>query len=189
MAQTIEGFVGSALDEAKITPLHRKVIGLIAAGYFFDVIDFTIFGSLVPYILQSSRHRSGSGRHRQRHDLRHVHRHGGSGPAQRPLRTPLHLPVQPACCSASFTILVRLRPERDAAGDLPLYCRSRPRRRAALVLRLCRRIFAEGDPRQNSRLHPLRRRRLRVADRHRDGAAWAPRYSPPIRNMSGAGFG
>ena len=53
MAQTIEGFVGSALDEAKITPLHRKVIGLIAAGYFFDVIDFTIFGSLVPYILQS----------------------------------------------------------------------------------------------------------------------------------------
>ena len=53
MAQTIEGFVGNALDEAKITPLHQKVIGLIAAGYFFDVIDFTIFGSLVPYILQS----------------------------------------------------------------------------------------------------------------------------------------
>jgi putative MFS transporter len=29
------------------------VVALIAAGYFFDVIDFTIFGSLVPYILQS----------------------------------------------------------------------------------------------------------------------------------------
>ncbi|HVV63681.1 MAG TPA: MFS transporter [Pseudolabrys sp.] len=53
MAQTIEAFVGTALDEAKISPLHRKVIALIAAGYFFDVIDFTIFGSLVPYILQS----------------------------------------------------------------------------------------------------------------------------------------
>ena len=53
MAQTIEGFVGSALDEAKISPLHRKIVALIAAGYFFDVIDFTIFGSLVPYILQS----------------------------------------------------------------------------------------------------------------------------------------
>jgi len=53
MAQTIEAFVGSALDEAKISPLHRRVIGLIAAGYFFDVIDFTIFGSLVPFILQS----------------------------------------------------------------------------------------------------------------------------------------
>ena len=53
MAQTIEGFVGNALDEAKISPLHQKVIALIAAGYFFDVIDFTIFGSLVPYILSS----------------------------------------------------------------------------------------------------------------------------------------
>jgi len=53
MAQTIEAFVGESLDEAKISPLHRRVIGLIAAGYFFDVIDFTVFGSLVPYILQS----------------------------------------------------------------------------------------------------------------------------------------
>jgi putative MFS transporter len=53
VAQTIEGFVGNALDNAKISPLHRRVIGLIAAGYFFDVIDFTVFGSLVPFILQS----------------------------------------------------------------------------------------------------------------------------------------
>src|ERR1700729_1942004 len=52
-AQTIENFVGAALDDAKISPLHRKVIGLIAAGYFFDVIDFTVFGSLVPFLLQS----------------------------------------------------------------------------------------------------------------------------------------
>ena len=42
------------MDDAKISPLHRRVIGLIAAGYFFDVIDFTVFGSLVPYILQSN---------------------------------------------------------------------------------------------------------------------------------------
>src|ERR1700722_11150367 len=53
MAQTIEGFVGQALDEAKISPLHRRVIGLIAAGYFCDVIDFTVFGSLVPFIIKS----------------------------------------------------------------------------------------------------------------------------------------
>ena len=53
MAQTIEAFVGKSLDEAKISPLHKKIVGLIAAGYFFDVIDFTIFGSMVPYILQS----------------------------------------------------------------------------------------------------------------------------------------
>ena len=53
MAQTIEGFVGNALDNAKISPLHRRIVGLIAAGYFFDVIDFTVFGSLVPFILGS----------------------------------------------------------------------------------------------------------------------------------------
>ncbi len=53
MAQTIEAFVGNALDEAKISPLHRRVVALIAAGYFFDVIDFTVFGSLVPFLLQS----------------------------------------------------------------------------------------------------------------------------------------
>src|SRR6201997_2707073 len=50
---TIENFVGAALDDAKISPLHRRIIGLIAAGYFFDVIDFTVFGSLVPFVLQS----------------------------------------------------------------------------------------------------------------------------------------
>jgi len=53
VAQTIEGYVGNALDEAKISPLHRRIVALIAAGYFFDVIDFTIFGSLVPYVLSS----------------------------------------------------------------------------------------------------------------------------------------
>jgi putative MFS transporter len=53
VAQSIEAFVGNALDNAKISPLHRRVVALIAAGYFFDVIDFTIFGSMVPYIIQS----------------------------------------------------------------------------------------------------------------------------------------
>lgn len=48
MAQTIEGFVGNALDNAKITPLHVKVVALIAAGYFFDVIDLIVLGSLIP---------------------------------------------------------------------------------------------------------------------------------------------
>jgi putative MFS transporter len=52
-AQTIEGFVNSALDDAKITPLHRRVIGLIAAGYFCDVIDYTVFGSMIPYLIKS----------------------------------------------------------------------------------------------------------------------------------------
>jgi len=53
MAQSIEAFVGNALDDAEISPLHRRVIALIAAGYFFDVIDFTILGSLIPFIIKS----------------------------------------------------------------------------------------------------------------------------------------
>ena len=53
MAQTIEGFVDTALDDARISPLHRRVIALIAAGYFCDVIDYTVYGSLVPFIIKS----------------------------------------------------------------------------------------------------------------------------------------
>jgi MFS transporter, putative metabolite:H+ symporter len=53
VAQTIEGFVGAALDDAKISPLHMRVIALIAAGYFFDVIDLIVLGSLIPDMVQS----------------------------------------------------------------------------------------------------------------------------------------
>ena len=53
MAQTIEGFVGTSLDDAKISPLHIRVIALIAAGYFFDVIDLIVLGSLIPDMVQS----------------------------------------------------------------------------------------------------------------------------------------
>src|SRR5882672_6051334 len=51
VAQTIEGFVGTSLDNAKISPLHVKVVALIAAGYFFDVIDLIVLGSLIPDML------------------------------------------------------------------------------------------------------------------------------------------
>src|SRR4249920_785921 len=53
VAQTIEGFVGASLDDAKISPLHIRVIALIAAGYFFDVIDLIVLGSLIPDMVQS----------------------------------------------------------------------------------------------------------------------------------------
>src|ERR1700692_1838739 len=51
--QTIEGYVSVSVYEAKISPLHRRVVALIAAAYFCDVIDFTIFGSMVPFIIKS----------------------------------------------------------------------------------------------------------------------------------------
>jgi MFS transporter, putative metabolite:H+ symporter len=53
VAQTIEGFVGTSLDDAKISPLHIKVVALIAAGYFFDVIDLIVLGALIPDMIQS----------------------------------------------------------------------------------------------------------------------------------------
>src|SRR5690349_3459919 len=52
-AQTIESFVGDTLDNARMGPIHWRVLALVASGYFFDVIDFTIFGALVPDLLKS----------------------------------------------------------------------------------------------------------------------------------------
>jgi MFS transporter, putative metabolite:H+ symporter len=51
--QSVEGFVNAALDDAKISPLHRRVFALIAAGYFCDVIDYIVMGSLNPYLTKS----------------------------------------------------------------------------------------------------------------------------------------
>jgi putative MFS transporter len=53
MAQTIEGFVGSSLDDAPMSPIHWRVFALIAAGYFFDVCDYVILGSLIPDMVRS----------------------------------------------------------------------------------------------------------------------------------------
>jgi putative MFS transporter len=53
MAQTIEGFVGRAMDDARMGPIHYRVFALIAAGYFFDVADYVILGSLIPDMTRS----------------------------------------------------------------------------------------------------------------------------------------
>ncbi len=53
MAQTIEGFVGTSLDDARMSPIHWRVFALIAAGYFFDVCDYVILGALVPDMVKS----------------------------------------------------------------------------------------------------------------------------------------
>jgi MFS transporter, putative metabolite:H+ symporter len=51
--QTIEAYVGNALDNARMGPIQWHVLALAAGGYFFDVMDFTIFGALVPDLLKS----------------------------------------------------------------------------------------------------------------------------------------
>ena len=53
MTQTIEAFVGDAMDNARMGPIQWQVLALAAGGYFFDVMDFTIFGALVPDLLKS----------------------------------------------------------------------------------------------------------------------------------------
>lgn len=53
MAQTIEAFVGTTLDDAKVSPAHYKIIALIAAGYFFDILDLIVLGALIPDMVQT----------------------------------------------------------------------------------------------------------------------------------------
>ena len=53
MAQTIEGFVGTSMDNARLSPIHYRVFALIAAGYFFDVADYVILGALIPDMVHS----------------------------------------------------------------------------------------------------------------------------------------
>ncbi|MGH7126326.1 MAG: MFS transporter [Stellaceae bacterium] len=53
MAQSIVSYVDTTLDNAKLGPIHRQVLALITFAYFFDVIDFTILGSLIPDIIGS----------------------------------------------------------------------------------------------------------------------------------------
>jgi MFS transporter, putative metabolite:H+ symporter len=50
---SIEEFVGAAMDEAKLSATHYWAFALIAAGLFFDVSNFIVFGILVPNMLQT----------------------------------------------------------------------------------------------------------------------------------------
>jgi MFS transporter, putative metabolite:H+ symporter len=53
MAQSIVSWVDARLDDARIGPIHRRVLAIICVGLFFDVIDFIILGSLVPDMIHS----------------------------------------------------------------------------------------------------------------------------------------
>ena len=53
MAQSIVAYVDETLDNARLGPVHKRVLAIITAGLFFDVIDFIILGSLVPDMLRT----------------------------------------------------------------------------------------------------------------------------------------
>ncbi len=166
VAQTIEAFVGSSLDEAKISPLHVRVIGLIAAGYFFDVIDFTMLRLADPGLVQRSlRLAGGTG----------LHRHAtvifgmaigtaGQGEFSDRFGRRFDLPVQPAAVRHLHDPR-RACADRHLAHCLPLHRRHRPRRRAAARLRVRGRVLAQAHPRPHPGDRAFHRRRLRVADR------------------------
>jgi putative MFS transporter len=52
-AQTYEEFISNTMDVAPLTSTHYRIFGLISAGYFFDIANLAIFGSLVPLMLSS----------------------------------------------------------------------------------------------------------------------------------------
>jgi MFS transporter, putative metabolite:H+ symporter len=53
-AQTIEAYVGEQMDNALMGSTHWWVLGLVAAGYFCDVIDYTILGALIPDMVKDN---------------------------------------------------------------------------------------------------------------------------------------
>lgn len=53
-AQTIEAYVGEQMDNAPMGTTHWWVLGLVAAGYFCDVIDYTILGALIPDMVKDN---------------------------------------------------------------------------------------------------------------------------------------
>jgi MFS transporter, putative metabolite:H+ symporter len=52
-AQTIEAFVGAQMDDARLGPIHWRMMALVTAGLFVDVMDFSILGALVPDMIKS----------------------------------------------------------------------------------------------------------------------------------------
>src|SRR5438270_13100222 len=51
--QTVEAYVGEQMDNARMGPLHWRVLALVASGYFCDVLDFSMFGPPVPGLIKS----------------------------------------------------------------------------------------------------------------------------------------
>jgi len=53
MARSIVAYVDETLDNARLGPVHKRVLAIICTGLFFDVIDFIILGSLVPDMIRT----------------------------------------------------------------------------------------------------------------------------------------
>jgi len=48
MAKSIATYVAETMDDAPMTSFHWRVVALISAGFFIDLVDIAVFGSVVP---------------------------------------------------------------------------------------------------------------------------------------------
>src|SRR5882724_18527 len=53
MGRSIASFVSDSLDDAPMTAFQWRVIALVSAGFFIDIVDVAVFGSLVPDMVRS----------------------------------------------------------------------------------------------------------------------------------------
>ena len=102
----------NAMDNAPMGPIHWRVLSLVAAGYFIDVIDYTMFGAMTPDMINSGFLTApGAAIGQQRHADRPVPRRPRPGRVHRPVRPQGGLPVQPPA--------VRDRDDRRRMGAQP----------------------------------------------------------------------
>lgn len=52
--QSVQSFVADAMENAKFGSFHARVIALITAGFFLDLVDIAVFGSLVPDMVRTN---------------------------------------------------------------------------------------------------------------------------------------
>jgi putative MFS transporter len=52
--ETVEKYISRVMDTAPLTRTHYKIFGLIASGYFFDIANMAVLGSLVPVMLHTN---------------------------------------------------------------------------------------------------------------------------------------
>jgi putative MFS transporter len=53
MPQSIATYVAAQMDDAPMTSFHWRVVALISAGFFLDLVDIAVFGSVVPDMVGS----------------------------------------------------------------------------------------------------------------------------------------
>lgn len=53
MSRSIATYVAETMDDAPMTSFHWRVVALITAGFFLDLVDVAVFGSLVPDMISS----------------------------------------------------------------------------------------------------------------------------------------